>query len=169
MSLYDIDRKIAELLENGYNEECIDQETGEFLEDKFEELLSRYECDRTVKIENIALFIKNLNAEADAIKKEENALAERRKKKEKQIETFKKWLTTSLIANDEMKFESAKCSLSFRKSESVIITDEKSLPVEYVKEKIEYSADKTKIKKDIKNGVAVAGAILEVNQNLQIK
>lgn len=169
MSLYDIDRKIAELLENGYNEECIDQETGEFFEEKFEELLTKYECDRTVKIENIALFIKNLNAEAEAIKKEEDNLKKRRASKEKQIATFEKWLTNSLIANNETKFESAKCSLSFRKSEKVIITDVESLPGAYIKEKIERSADKTKIKKDIKNGVVVTGAILEVNQNLQIK
>ena len=169
MSLYDIDRKIAELLENGYNEECIDAETGEFLEDKVEELLAQYECDRATKIENIVLYIKNLNAEAEAIKQEEKNLENRRKQKEKRVESLKGWLTNSLIRNDETKFESPKCSLSFRKSVKVIIADEKSLPVGYLKQKVEYSADKTKIKKDLQNGIEIMGARLEENQNLQIK
>lgn len=169
MSLYDIDRKIAELLENGYNEECIDAETGEFLEGKVEELLAQYECDRAVKIENIALYIKNLNAEAEAIKQEEKKLADRRKAKENKIARLEEYLTNSLISNDETKFESSRCSLSFRKSVKVIIADEKSLPVGYLKEKIEYTADKTRIKKDLQNGIEIMGARLEEKQNLQIK
>ena len=169
MSLYDIDRKIAELIENGYNEECIDAETGEFLEGKVEELLSQYECDRELKIENIALYIKNLNAEAEAIKLEEKKLADRRKAKENKVARLEEYLANSLISNNETKFESARCSLSFRKSVKVIIADEKSLPVDYIKEKIEYTADKTKIKKDLQRGVEIAGATLEEKQNLQIK
>ena len=159
MSLYDIDRKIAELLENGYNEECIDAETGEFLEGKVEELLSQYECDRAVKIENIALYIK----------KEEKKLADRRKAKENKAAKLEEFLANSLISNNETKFESARCSLSFRKSVKVIIADEKDLPVDYIKQKIEYTADKTKIKKDLQNGVEIIGARLEEKQNLQIK
>lgn len=169
MSLYDIDRKIAELIENGYNEECIDAETGEFLEGKVEELLSQYECDRTVKIENIALYIKNLNAEMEAIKQEEKKLAERRKAKENKAARLEEYLASSLISNNETKFESAKCSLSFRKSVKVIIADEKKLPVDYIKQKVEYTADKTKIKKDLQSGKEIMGASLEEKQNLQIK
>lgn len=169
MSLYDIDRKIAELIENGYNEECVDAETGEFLEGKVEELLSQYECDRAVKIENIALYIKNLNAEAEAIKQEEKALADRRKAKEKKAERLEEYLANSLIGNGETKFESSRCSLSFRKSVKVIIADEKQIPVSYLKQKIEFTADKTKIKKDLQSGKEIAGAMLEEKQNLQIK
>lgn len=169
MSLYDIDRKIAELLENGYNEECIDAETGEFIEGKVEELLSQYECDRSVKIENIALYIKNLNAEAEAIKLEEKKLADRRKAKENKVARLEEYLTSSLISNNETTFESSRCSLSFRKSVKVIIEDEKNLPVDYIKQKIEYTADKTKIKKDLQSGKEIIGAFLEEKQNLQIK
>lgn len=169
MSLYDIDRKIAELIENGYNEECIDAETGEFLEGKVEELLSQYECDRAVKIENIALYIKNLTADAEAIMQEEKKLADRRKAKENRAARLEEFLSGSLLANGETKFESARCSLSFRKSVKVIITDEKNLPVDYVKQKIEYTADKTKIKKDLQSGKEITGAVLEEKQNLQIK
>lgn len=169
MSLYDIDRKIAELIENGYNEECVDAETGEFLEGKVEELLSQYECDRAVKIENIALYIKNLNAEAEAIKQEEKKLADRRKAKENKATRLEEYLASSLIGNNETKFESSRCSLSFRKSVKVIVTDEKSLPDDYVKQKIEYTADKTKIKKDLQSGIEIMGARLEEKQNLQIK
>lgn len=169
MNLYEIDSKIRELLENGFNEECIDLETGEILEDKAEALLAQYEVDRSVKIENTALYIKNLNAEAEAIKAEENALAARRKAKEKKANYLKVYLTNTLIGAEESKFESAKVALSFRKSTSVVITDENALTDDYKKRVEKWDADKAKIKADLQNGVAVPGAVLETKQNLQIK
>ena len=70
MNLYQIDAEILKV---------IDFETGEVLdEDKLEEL----QMSKNEKIENILLYIKNLNADAEIIKAEEKALAERRKAKE---------------------------------------------------------------------------------------
>lgn len=59
--------------------------------------------------------------------------------------------------------------LSYRKSEAVILTDEEAIPSEYKKEKLTISVDKTEIKKAIKAGTEVPGAIIETRQNLQIK
>lgn len=59
--------------------------------------------------------------------------------------------------------------LSYRKSEAVIFTDEEAIPAEFKKEKTTISVDKTEIKKAIKAGTEVPGAMIEVRQNLQIK
>ena len=42
MNLFDIKSSLYELLENGYNEECVDPETGEFDEEKAKALLDGY-------------------------------------------------------------------------------------------------------------------------------
>lgn len=109
MNLYQIDRAI---------EECVDMETGEIVDLEKLEALS---MERNQKIENIALFIKNLKADADAIKAEENTLAERRKVIENKVESLKKYLELNL--NGE-KFETARCKVMFRNSKKVEIDDD---------------------------------------------
>lgn len=168
MTLYDINSKIIEIIERGF---IVDEETGEVI-DTAEEVnakLEELEFDRTSKIENIALYIKNLEAQATSIKNEENALAERRKAKERRIEHLKSYLTSSMVAAGEDGIETSKVCISFRKSEPVIV-DEEKLDKAFIKEtvKVERKPDKVAIKKAIKSGVAVEGAYIEVKQNIQI-
>ena len=59
--------------------------------------------------------------------------------------------------------------ISFRKSESIEITDEESIDKQFIKEKISTTIDKTAIKKAIKDWLEVKGAELKTNNNLQIK
>jgi hypothetical protein len=59
--------------------------------------------------------------------------------------------------------------LSLRKSEETIITDMAKIPEKYLSKQIVISADKTAIKKDIKAGVEIPGALVNTKQNLQIK
>ena len=109
MKLYEIDNAILE---------CIDFETGEIIDvDK----LNKLQIEREAKIENVACWIKELKAEAEAIKAEKLALAERQKVAENKAESLKKWLAFAL--NGE-KFSTARCSVSFRATESVEVTDE---------------------------------------------
>ena len=56
-----------------------------------------------------------------------------------------------------------------RKSESVVIEDEELIDKEYKTIKVTTSVSKTDIKKAIKSGIEVPGAILQENQNLRIK
>ena len=59
--------------------------------------------------------------------------------------------------------------LSYRKSESVNILDLDLVPKKFIKKKVEVSADKTEIKKALKEGVKVKGAELTTNYNMQVK
>lgn len=167
MTLYNIDNKILEIIERGF---IVDEETGEII-DSAEEVSARLEeleFDRTAKIENIALYVKNLEALTLSLKNEENALAERRKAKEKRIESLKNYLTNSMVAANENGIETSKVCISFRKSESVVVNEE-ILDRKYFNEKVSYTPDKTAIKKAIKDGATIDGAYIETKQNLQIR
>ena len=154
MNLYDIDRAIME---------CIDAETGEVVDiDK----LSALTMERDTKVENIALWIKNLLAEADALDAEKKAFEERAKAAKAKAESLKRYLTDALAGQ---KFKTTRVQVTFRASQSVNITDEAALPQEYVRVKTETAPDKTAIKEALKAGIAVTGAELVDTLNPQIK
>lgn len=152
MTLYQIDMALLA---------CIDPATGEIDEAAWEEL----SLDRDVKIENTALLIKSLLAEAKMIKQEEDALAERRRRKETTVERLKENLNRSL---DGQKFETSKVAISFRKSESVDIGIDAIIPSKFLTFK-EPSVDKALLKKALKEGETVYGVTLLEKQNVQIK
>ena len=167
MTLYNIDNKILEIIERGF---VVDEDTGEII-DSAEEVnarLEELEFDRTAKIENIALYIKNMESLVVSLKAEEKALADRRKAREKRIENLKNYLTSSMVAANENGIETSKVCISFRKSESVVVNEE-ILDRKYFNEKVSYTPDKTAIKKALKDGATIDGAYIETKQNLQIK
>lgn len=120
---------------------------------------------KTRKIENIACWIKNLQAEADAYKKEEEAFRIRRKQAESRIESLKRYLTNWVSGE---KIETDRCRVTWRKSVSVEIQDESQVPEAYKKEKVVMSIDKVAIKKALTGGEEIAGASLLEKQNIQI-
>lgn len=167
--LYDLDQGILELLENGFNYECVDEETGEIDKEAVFEYLEALSLERAVKIENIALYVKDLLADAQAIKAEETKLKKRREAKEKKAERLTEFVKESLLRCGDESFETPRCVLCFRTSKAVVVTDESKLDKRYVKETVTYAVDKTAIKTAIDKGEEVAGAYIEERKNLQIK
>lgn len=161
MKLYEIDKAIEEL---------VDLETGEILNyEAFEAL----QMERDQKIENMALWYKNLTAEAEAIREEEKNLAERRKEAEKTAERLKGYL---LIALNGKKFSTARVACSFRKSTAVEFVNEAEFiqqmestgHTEYLKYE-KPTVSKSAIKKAITEGIEVPGAALVQRNNISIK
>lgn len=158
MTLYEIDAAILE---------CIDAETGEVIDiDRLEAL----NMERDAKVENVACWIKELKAEAEAIKAEKQKLADRQKAAENKTESLKKWLAYAL---DGKKFSTARCSVSFRSSESVEVTEQglEALMKEH-DELLTYKKpepNKTAIKQAIKDGLSVSGVQLVQNVSTIIK
>lgn len=153
MRLYDIDEAILS---------CIDTDTGEILDaDK----LNALQIEREEKIENVALWIKNLKSDAEALKAEKQAFADRQKAAENKAESLKKWLTEALAGE---KFKTTRVAVSFRKSKSVQVEDIWKLDDSFVKY-AEPTADKAAIKKAIEAGQEVAGASLVENVSCSIK
>lgn len=153
-SLYEIDQAIME---------CIDFESGEILD---AERLDALQMQRQDKIESVALWIKNLSADAIAYKAEKDAFAEREKAALKKIESLKNWLSEAL---DGQKFSTWRCAVTFRKSEAVEIEDDCNLPQYLLNEKVTYTPNKTAIKEALKAGEEIAGCKLVERVNPTIK
>lgn len=121
----------------------------------------------SLKIENLGCWYKNLLADAEALKAQKNAFAEREKAAKAKAESLKGFLSRYLNGK---KFETAKVAMSFRKSEAVEF-DAKCIgdvPEEFLKFK-DPELDKVAVKKAIKAGETVPGCELVARQNLQIK
>lgn len=153
MNLYEIDSAILD---------CVDAETGEIFDiDRFEEL----SLTRDAKVENICLWIKNLKAEVEALKAEKDAFAKRQKAAENRMESLKQYITNYLEGTP---FESAKVKVSFRKSDSLEISEDANIPDEYLKFKAP-DIDKVELKKAVKAGLHLDGVQIVENNNIQIK
>lgn len=153
MTLFEIEQEILS---------CIDMETGEVID---LEKLDQLEMDRERKIENIALWIKNLLSDAEALKNQKQIFADRQKVAENKAESLKQYLNNYLAGQ---KFSTDKVAISFRKSTAVNITDPLQIPKEYLKYS-DPTIDKEAIKKAITQGSVVGGAELVESQNIQIK
>lgn len=157
MTLFEINKAI---LEFDYE---IDEETGEILN---AEDLDALELARDEKIEGVGLWIKNLQAEAEAVKKEKDAMADRQRRLEKKAESLKNYLAWALHGE---KFSTPRIAMSWRKSESVLIPDEALLDDRFVNIQMTKKPDKKLIKDTLKAGREVPGAELVTKKNLQIK
>lgn len=146
--------------------ECMDEETGEIIDP---ERLSQAFADYNEKIENIMCYVKDLKAQADAIKAEEKKLTERRKVLENKADNLQEYLSFVL---DGDTFKCARGAITYRKSEAVEIDLQEFLQndnaYEYLKI-AEPQPNKTDIKAAIKSGITFKGAELVVRQNMQIK
>lgn len=157
MTLYEIDKALADF------EFEIDEETGEILNAAD---LDELKMARDDKIEGISLWIKNLEAEKEAVKNEKNNFADREKRLGKKIDSLKGYLTYAL---DGQKFSTPRVAVSFRKSESVHITDEYLIPDEYKIFMVVKKPDKGVIKDALKKGKEIMGVELVEKRNVQIK
>lgn len=152
MTLYEIDKAIVQ---------CIDEETGEV----DTEMLDALTMAKESKIENIALWIKDLKAEVEALKAEKMAFEKRQKAANNRLESLKNYLTYYL---DGQKFKTTKCSVFYKNSKSVNIINETEIPPEYITS-VEIHTDKNAIKQAIDNGKEVPGAEVVEKTSIQIK
>lgn len=153
-SLYDIDQSILA---------CVDAETGEVVDP---EALDALLMEKEQKIESLACWVKNLEADAAAFKTEAASFTARQKAAEKKAESLKSYLTKTLAGQ---KFSTAKCAVSFKASEQVYIPDESIVPKKFLAKTITVKPDKLAIKAAIKAGLIVKGCELVGKQNINIK
>jgi hypothetical protein len=154
MNIYQIDKELMDL---------IDPETGELKDElAFEEL----QMERDRKIENVALWWKNEQADVAAIKAEIAALAARRDSHMKTADRLEKYLADALKGDQ---FETPKVAVKWRASSSVEVYSMDELPEQFYKTVTSYSPDKTAIKDALKMGEEVPGAVIISKQNIQIK
>ena len=152
-SLYEIDKQLLE---------CVDMETGEILD--FERLAG-LQMEWGEKVENIALWIKNLAAEAEALKAEKMAFAARQRAAENKAESLKRYLTDYLSGT---RFETTRVKVSFRRSQAVEIAEGAAIPEQFLKYEAP-TVDRIALKDALKAGQQVEGVAIVERQNIQIK
>lgn len=152
-SLYEINAAILD---------CVDLETGEIID---VEQLQALQLEREQKIENVALWYKNLLSDAAQYKAEKDAFAERERAARAKADSLKRYLLDALQGE---KYKSTRVNISYRNSSSVVVDDVLNLPPRFVKFK-EPEPDKMAIKEAIKNGEEVNGAHIESSQSIIIK
>lgn len=139
------------------------EDTGEIA--NLEEL-EALELARDEKAENIALWIKNLKAEAEAVKTEAKKLTDRAKAADNKAERLKDYLTECLGGD---KFSTPRVAVSYRKSKAVNITEPLKIPDKFVTTEEVSHFDKAAIKKAFDAGEEVPGAEIEERTNTLIK
>ncbi len=162
MRLYEIADKYQFLLNDLY-----DHETGVVNETALARLneLSDSMEDKAV---NITRLFKELEASAEAIEKERKAMQAREKALKNQITSLKDYLRSNMERCEIKKIECPQFVITLQKNPcSVEITDEKLIPSEYEKVKVEL--DVAKIKDELKNGVVIPGARLVQGSSIRIR
>lgn len=144
-------------------ENCFDAETGEILDVEAFEALS---MERDERIENVVMYYKDTLAKAKAIAEEITSLVKRKDSLENKADSLKNYIALVL---ESVPFETARCKVSFRPSESVVIDEDVEIPSEYVVTKETRTPNKKAIKEALKRGVEIAGCSIEKKMNLNIK
>ena len=167
MSLYSITADLARLIEA--------IESGDIPEEAIADTLEAVNYEWEERVDAVISAIKNYRAECAAIRAEEIALAERRKRKERTVERLTSYLDESIKAIGKSGFESARHVVKFTTSHAVIIDDideviryAKEFAPGAIREVTEISANKDELKKLLKDG-DVPGARIEIRSNIQIK
>ena len=92
MKLIDIDENLAACVKLDESR-VVDTESGEIID---LEAIAALEMERDKKIENLGCWYKNLLAEAEALKAQKNAFAEREKAKKAKAESLRGFLSRYL-------------------------------------------------------------------------
>ena len=160
-ALYEIDQEILD---------CIDMETGEILDI---EKLNALQMEREYKLEGVALWIKDLRAEAAAVKEEADKLTARKKSLDNKIDGLKVWLLNALAGE---KLKTPRCNVYQTHNQRLAVADEPKL-IEFLQTleqpdrflKVEPELRRDEIKKALKEGYIIPGAALEPTESVVIK
>ena len=158
MTLYEIDQNIMSLL----------NEDGEITDP---EAFDALQITRSEKLEGIACWIKNLNADIKASKDEEERLKERRIHLVNKVSSLYGYLEHAL--NGE-KFSTPRVAISYRTSSAVEITDNVAF-VDWAKSydpsllHIKAEPNKTAIKNALNGGMEIPLAQIVERKSMQVK
>ena len=161
-ALYEINQDILD---------CVDLETGEILDT---EKLDALQLEREAKLEGVALWVKDLKAEAAAVKEEADKLNARKKALDNKIDGLKQWLLYALAGE---KLTTPRCKVYQTHSQRVAVENEERLisylqadrdPGRFLRFK-DPELKRDEIKKALKDGVEIPGAVLEETEGVVIK
>lgn len=161
-SIYNIQKEYIELVDS-----ILDNGGEMSPEQEFALAINKEEIE--VKAAQYAFVIKDIDNDISAIDAEIDRLKELKRIKTNVIERLKKIASDAMKLYGIEKISLPSIKISFRKSSSVNIFDEESIPEEYKVKKEVVTISKTKIGEAIKAGVEVPGANIVHDQHIQFK
>jgi len=133
----------------------------------FELALSQIIGDIGEKLEGYAMVLKNIESDIAGIKSEEKRLADRRKAMESNLARIKENMADALLTVEGNRVKTEKFTFSFRKSTSVQIENDATIPPQFIK--VEKTISRSELAKALKAGEQIEGAQLIENQSLSIR
>ena len=128
------------------------------------------------KAENIAVFIKEIKAEADLLKAEEQSLRKRRQTKERQIDSLKTYLLTQMQEIGKSKIDTQKALISIRNNAPSLVVDDDLSFIRWAEQNndglLKYSMPeirKSDVKKAVKAGDEIPFVHMEKSTSVIIK
>ena len=141
----------------------------EELTPELEGMLVINQNELTQKSIDYVKVIRNKEADSNAIEAEIKRLKAMKDANDRVIDRMKLAVKDAMMTSGIDKIESSLFKLSLRRSEAVEVISIDQLPESLIVVKKTVSADKVKIKEQIKNGIPVEGAVIVENFNLSIK
>ena len=138
--------------------------------------LESIEGEFDMKAENIAVFIKEIKAEADLLKAEEQSLRKRRQTKERQIDSLKTYLLTQMQEIGKNKIDTQKALISIRNNAPSLVVDDELSFIRWAEQNndglLKYSMPeirKSDVKKAVKAGDEIPFVHMEKSTSVIIK
>lgn len=120
------------------------------------------------KLESYCKVIRELEADADALKTEKDRIYKKQKAVENSIERMKTAITEFMSAQKTKKSKAGIFTVSMSESKAVNIIDENKIPARFLVEQAP-KVDKAAIRAEMIAGGEVAGCELKINQGVRIK
>ena len=164
MNLYELNQSFNNLIEVLENTEY--ENIKELIKNSMDQLT----LETNEKIENIIKYIKNLEAEAEALEKESKRLNDRKIRTLKKVENLKNYLKDFTNTLDSKKYHTGIFNISIRKNAAAIIIENEFLvPEEYCKTEVVRKVDKIALKEKLKAGEVIEGVKLQQSESIIIK
>ena len=161
MTLYEISEEYRQLYDLCDGADDIDPAV-------FSDTLESINAELDGKADGYAVVIRQLQADADALKAEISRLAVRKKKAEESIDRMKDALCAAMKAADKPKIKTARFTFNVQKNPPKVVTDDaNAIPAEFWIEQ-EPKLNTAALKIALKNG-EVSGAHLEQGEGLRIR
>ena len=162
MNLYNITKNLTQLnqmIEDGVDPEQLEQAFND-VEEAFED-----------KAKSVLFVLKNMQANIDSVKSEEDRLKKKRATIERQYSGLKEYLMLNMVELGLGKIDNGVLKASLTKPKPMLVVTQEGIVSDLYKvEKITVSIDKKKMLDDLKDGKKVEGAeIGESKAGLNLK
>lgn len=147
-------------------------DSGEIPPEQIADTLNALEGDIQEKAVAVAMFSRNLEATAEAIREAAKAMLTRAERVQRRAESVQQYLLYNMQAAGITKIEAPQFVLAVRKNPpAVIVDDEAQIPADFMVQPAPPPPrpDKTAIKRELQAGHAVPGAHLLQSERLEIR